>query len=96
VRKGANTSYSPGDWPATAAPDVPRLALTIPEAASALGISERHLRTMLSELPHCRIGGRVVLPVDALHEWLRRQAQAEQQGAEAVAREIAESLAGDQ
>jgi excisionase family DNA binding protein len=72
-----------------------RLALTIPEAATALGISERHLRSMLPELPHCRIGGRVVLPVESLREWLRHQAQAEQQGAEAVAREIAESLARD-
>lgn len=72
---------------------VDRLALTIPEAATALGISERHLRSMLPELPHCRIGGRVVLPVEPLRDWLARRAHAEQEGADQVAREIVKSLA---
>ncbi len=72
-----------------------RLALTVPEAAAVTGVSERHLRAMLPEIPHCHVGGRVVVPVEPLREWLRRQAEAEAQGAEAVAREIAESLAGE-
>jgi len=69
-----------------------RLALTVPEAATALGVSERHLRSMLPELPHVHLGGRVVLPVEPLREWLRARAQAEQRSAEQVAREIVESM----
>ena len=43
-----------------------RLALGIADAARALGISERHLRAHLSEIPHVRIGGRLVFPVEVL------------------------------
>ena len=50
-----------------------RLALRPREAAEALGISERQLRQILPELPHTRLGGCVVLPVDALREWLRER-----------------------
>ncbi len=69
-----------------------RLALTVPEAAAVIGVSERHLRSLLPEIPHCRVGSRVVVPVDSLRRWLRDRAQAEQQGAESMAREIVESL----
>ena len=55
-----------------------RLALTIPEAAAAVGVSERLLRTVLPEIPRCRIGSRVVIPVPLLEEWLRQQAGKEQ------------------
>ena len=69
-----------------------RLALTVPEAAAAMGVSERHLRSMLPEIPHVYLGGRVVIPVEPLREWLRAQAQAEKARAERTAREILESL----
>jgi len=69
-----------------------RLALTVPEAAAAIGVSERHLRSMLPEIPHCRVGGRVVIPVEPFREWLRNQAQAEKTGAERVAQEILDEL----
>ena len=55
-----------------------RLALTIPEAAAAVGVSVRHLRTLLPEIPHCRLGDRIVIPVSMLDEWLRKQAGKEQ------------------
>ena len=51
-----------------------RLALRVPEAARALGISERQLRQLLPEIPHTRLGACVVLPVDGLRTWLREQA----------------------
>jgi excisionase family DNA binding protein len=54
-----------------------RLALTVEEAAAAVGVSERHLRTMLSEIPHLRLGGRVVIPVKPFDEWLRKRAEQE-------------------
>ncbi len=41
-----------------------RLALRPAEAAQALGIGERTLRQILPELPHVRVGGVVLLPVD--------------------------------
>ena len=55
-----------------------RLALSIPEAAKAVGVSERLMRTLMPEIPHCRIGNRVVIPVPLLAEWLRKQAGKEQ------------------
>jgi len=55
-----------------------RLALSPKEAAKALGIGERLLwsKTNAGEIPHVRIGSRVVYPVDALREWMREQAKA--------------------
>ena len=55
-----------------------RLALSIREAAAAVGVSERTLRQMLPELPHVRLGSRVVIPVALLEEWLRTQSEAEE------------------
>ena len=72
-----------------------RLALGIAEAARALGISERHLRAHLSEIPHVRIGGRVVFPVEALKSWLTAQAHQEQARADRVVNEIMESFRSD-
>ena len=65
-----------------------RLALTVPEAASAVGVSERHLRSMLPEIPHVHLGGRVVIPVDALRGWLLDRTKAERGRAEKVAEEV--------
>ena len=72
-----------------------RLALTIAEAAAAVGVSERHLRTVLQEIPHLRLGARIVIPIDALQGWLRERAQAEVQGAAHIADEILDSLNSD-
>jgi len=69
-----------------------RLALTVEEAATAIGVSERHLRSILPEIPHTRLGGRVVIPVEPLREWLRSRVQAEQAGADRVAEEILADL----
>ena len=67
-----------------------RLALTIPEAAAAVGISERHLRALLPEIPHVRLGNRVVIPVEPFRDWLRERAQSE---ANAVDRTVEDVLA---
>ncbi len=69
-----------------------RLALSLAEAARALGVSERHVREMLSELPHVHLGRRVVIPVDSLREWLRDRARAERSRAEREAAEIVAAL----
>ena len=66
--------------------------MTVPEAAAAIGVSERHLRSMLPEVPHCRVGGRVVVPVEPLREWLRARTEAEKAGADQVAQQILDEL----
>jgi excisionase family DNA binding protein len=72
-----------------------RLALRPREAAAALGLSERTLRTLLPALPHVRAGGIVLLPVDALRRWLEDETKAGEERTSAVAREILESVQGD-
>ena len=52
-----------------------RLALTVEEAAAAIGVSERHFRSMMSDIPHVRLGTRVLVPLDLLREWLRGRAE---------------------
>ncbi len=66
------------DRPETAVRLSERLALSIPEAAAAVGVSERLMRTLLPDIPHCHVGNRVVIPVSLLDEWLRQEAQKEQ------------------
>ena len=53
------------------------LALRAPDAARALGVSERTLWTMTraGEIPHARLGRVIVYPVDELREWLRDRAR---------------------
>ena len=54
-----------------------RIALTVQEAADTIGVSERHLRSMLLEIPHTRMGNRVVIPVENLKKWLSERADTE-------------------
>lgn len=69
-----------------------RLALRIPEAAMALGISESSLRRALPELEGCvlRVGGTVLLSVRSLTRWVEQRAKAEsaQVQAEALLRDL--------
>ena len=69
-----------------------RLALSIPEAAQALGVSENHFRSLLPELPHVRLGNRVVIPVEALRKWLQEATEAEIGRVESTVKELMESL----
>jgi excisionase family DNA binding protein len=69
-----------------------RLALTVAEAARVLGVSERHIRNLLPELPHVYLGGRPVIPVDPLKDWLATQAKAEQGRVDATVEEFMQSF----
>ena len=53
-----------------------KLSINAEEAAAALGISERLLweKTNCGEIPHCRIGRRVLYPVHLLEEYLSQKA----------------------
>ncbi|MGZ0172968.1 MAG: hypothetical protein ACKVHE_25820 [Planctomycetales bacterium] len=54
--------------------DVPRLCLSVFEAAKSVGLSEKHFRDeILPSVPHLRVGRRIVIPVDGLREWLSEQ-----------------------
>lgn len=58
-------------------PAEPRLALSPKEAAIALGVSERLLwsLTAAGEVPHTRLGRRVLYPHDLLKRWLADRAE---------------------
>jgi hypothetical protein len=66
-----------------------RLALRPREAAAALGLSERALRSLLPRLPHFREGSAVLIPVDALRLWLAERARAERESLAAIEAEFA-------
>jgi Uri superfamily endonuclease len=46
------------------------LVVSLATAARLLGCSDRHVRTHLFEIPHIRIGGRLLFRVDSLRQWL--------------------------
>jgi excisionase family DNA binding protein len=64
----------------------------VKEAASALGVSERHLRRHLNEIPHVHLGNRALIPVEALRHWLEERTVQESNRAEAIAAEILRSF----
>ena len=80
------------DCPETGVRLSERLALSVSEAAKAVGVSERLMRTVLPEIPHCHIGNRVVIPVPLLTEWLREQAHKEQNVVGKAVNEILEEI----
>lgn len=54
-----------------------RLTLGVREAAAMLGVSERHLHTLTQrgDVPHVRLGGRVVYRIATLDRWLTEREQ---------------------
>ena len=65
-----------------------RFALGVEEAAEALGVSQRHLRSILPEIPHLYLGSRLVIPVKPFEEWLRERAKTEGARSDWVAEEV--------
>jgi hypothetical protein len=62
--------------PVIAESGVPRLCLSVFEAAKSIGLSEKHFRDeILPRIPHLRVGRRIVIPVDGLREWLSEQSR---------------------
>lgn len=61
--------------PADGTPSQERLTVNRREAAAMLGISERLLWTWTNarQIPHIRIGARVLYPLAALRQWLEDQ-----------------------
>lgn len=57
-----------------------RLALSVEEAAAAVGVSRSLLYREISarRLPSFKLGGRRLVPVDALGAWLKAEMQRQQ------------------
>lgn len=62
---------------------VPRLALSLREAAAAISVSERTAWGLAKngKIPCVRVGSRVLVPVEGLRAWLAAQAGAQRQDA---------------
>lgn len=58
-----------------------KLALSVTEAAEALSISRRSLYNLIKSdgFPVLELGGRRVIPVDLLQEWMRERVGGQQQ-----------------
>ncbi len=69
-----------------------RLALRPREAAKALGLSERSLRELLPVLPVVRTRRAVLIPVDALREWLLTSTRIDGDKAKKTAEEVLHDL----
>ena len=69
-----------------------RVALGIRETATALGVSEGLVRKWLPQMPHTRLGERVLIPVDPLKRWLQERSQAEMDASRRSAAEILKAL----
>ena len=70
-----------------------RLALRPKEAAAVLGISERKLRQSLGRIPHVRLDGVLLFPVETLRAWLADQAHTSAgNAADALAKRVLEGL----
>ena len=69
-----------------------RLALRIPEAAAVLGLSEGCFRQVLPEIAKVHAGKAVLIPVKALEDWLRKQAQSEQAADDRIVDELLDGL----
>lgn len=86
--RGNRTRNTKLDLLTPSLPTVEPLSFRPPEAARALGVSERLLWTWTQEqrVPHVRIGNVVLYPVDELRGWLRGNTRAlaggEQNGTE--------------
>jgi excisionase family DNA binding protein len=57
---------------------IPRLALSLREAAQATGLSERTIKELsrANQIPLVRVGRRVLVPVAALELWLQNNSRA--------------------
>ena len=57
--------------------DGEKLALDVIDVARLLGLSKNSIYTLIAEkkLPHMRLNGRIIIPREALMEWLATNSQ---------------------
>ena len=73
-----------------------RLGLTVAEAAAAVGVSERHFRAMLPEIPHTHLGKRVVIHVRSFDEWLGKRTEQDFNAVDKIVAEVLNKLDADE
>lgn len=58
-------------------PPADALTLSLRDAARRLGVSQRHLWTLVNAgtIPHVRLDRRLLIPVETLRDWLGGQAR---------------------
>jgi hypothetical protein len=69
-----------------------RLALRPAEAARTLGVSESTFRRLMPAVPHVRLAGAVLIPVEALRRWLEEQARKEKDKVDRLVDEISSAF----
>ena len=52
--------------------EIEPLTVSLATAARLLGVSDRHIRNHLAEVPHIRLGGRLLFRVESLRTWLEK------------------------
>ena len=70
-----------------------RLALRTQEAAEALGVCEKTMRQIGTEIGRVHRGKLVLYPIDGIREWLKREAQASEDEVGRMVREELDALA---
>jgi excisionase family DNA binding protein len=88
AKNESSTTESQGGLPSLSG----RVSLGIREAAAALGVSEGLVRKWLPEMPHTRLGERVLIPVDQLKKWLQERSRAEMEASRRSTAEILKAL----
>ena len=70
-----------------------QLALRMRDLAKALNLSIRSVwaLTKAGVIPHIRLGGSILYPVDSIRQWLQEQAKAHQAAAQAANQESAQA-----
>lgn len=73
----ADTSFLSSACSVTVNPEssIEPLVVSLATAARLLGVSDRHIRTHLAEIPHIRIGARLLFKVESLRQWLTEREQ---------------------
>lgn len=53
-----------------------KLTYTVPEMAQALGLGRNTAYDLVNraDFPAIRVGGKILVPIEALHNWLNREA----------------------
>ena len=72
-----------------------RLALRPKEAAEALGVCEKTLRQIGTEIGRVHRGNVVLYPVEALYEWLRRHTEAPEDAINRIVKDELDALSSD-
>ncbi len=55
--------------------EIEPLTVSLATASRLLGVSDRHIRSHLAEIPHIRLGGRLLFRLESLRQFLAEREQ---------------------